>query len=210
MPGCSCWCLCGSRGRLRGRGPPSSSEGGYGGSLLVENVHCNKSHGVSIGSVRHGVVRNVTVRNVTLANGENGIRVKAYPAGSGEISGILYEDVTIRNVRNPLLIDGFYCPPTQRPYPCHPGKTAVHIHDVVIRRVRGDAHRGSAGYIDCDPSAPCTGIVLEDVRFEAAEGQPSPVQFNCNATSRKARCSAGCGNAHGTQRRVEPDACLAA
>jgi polygalacturonase len=101
----------------------------HGGSLLVENVHCNHSHGISIGSVRHGVITNVTVRNVTITNGENGVRIKAYPNGTGEVSAIKYDQVAIHNVRNPIVIDGFYCPPTQRPYPCHAGATAVRMGD---------------------------------------------------------------------------------
>ena len=106
------------------------------------------------------------------------------------------------------MIDGFYCPPTQHPYPCHPGASAVQIHDVSISNVTGDAHKGSAGYIDCDPSAPCTEIKLEDVHFIAATGQPSPVVFNCNATDRKTPCSRGCGNAKGDVGGVVPDPCL--
>ena len=94
-------------------------EGGYGGDVLIRNVTCNHSHGVSIGSVKHGIIRNVTVANVSLANGLNGVRIKAYPNGSGAIYDIHYRDVAIHNVRNPIIVDGFYCPPTQRPYPCH-------------------------------------------------------------------------------------------
>ena len=179
-----------------------------GGSLLVQDVHCNHSHGISIGSVRHGVIRNVTVRNVTIANGENGIRIKSYPNGTGAISGISYDGVTIHNVRSPIVVDGFYCPPTQRPYPCHAGATAVKISNVSIANVAGDAHRGSAGYVDCDPSAPCEGLVLRAVHFVAAAGQPTPLAFNCNASDRKHACTPGCGHARGTVEDVVPDVCV--
>ena len=144
---------------------------------------------------KHGIIRNVTVANVSLANGLNGVRIKAYPNGSGAIYDIHYRDVAIHNVRNPIIVDGFYCPPTQRPYPCPPGQTAVHIHDVELLRVGGDAHRGSAGYFSCDPSAPCENITLTDVRFQAAPGQPSPVRFNCS-------------HARGHALRVAPPSCL--
>ena len=84
----------------------------------------------------------------------------------------------------------------------------MQIYNITISNVSGDAHKGSAGYIDCDPSAPCTEITLDAVHFSAAKHQPSPVVFNCNATDRKTPCTEGCGNANGMVSDVVPDPCL--
>ena len=59
----------------------------FGGSVVVRNLTCIGSHGVSVGSVRHGVVTNVTVEDVRFvgsgrgwASITNGCRIKTYGA----------------------------------------------------------------------------------------------------------------------------------
>lgn len=74
-------------------------------NILVENLWCNGTHGVSMGSVGQypGVfdyISNAYIKNVTLLNGQNGARLKAWAGvdvGDGFIDNITYEDVYIEN-----------------------------------------------------------------------------------------------------------------
>ena len=51
---------------------------------LVENMYCDGSHGISVGSLGQyygvpDIVSDVYVRNVTMINGEHGARIKVFP-----------------------------------------------------------------------------------------------------------------------------------
>ncbi|KAM0947221.1 putative endo-polygalacturonase [Dioscorea sansibarensis] len=75
-----------------------------------------KMHGCSIGSlgkgeVREDVVENVTVRNSMLTGTENGVRIKTWAKPSnGYVKAITFENILMRHVNNPIIIDQGYCP----------------------------------------------------------------------------------------------------
>ena len=53
-------------------------------NIILQNLHCNGSHGISIGSLGQyigevDIVENVLAYNITMANGENGARIKTWP-----------------------------------------------------------------------------------------------------------------------------------
>ena len=56
-------------------------------------------------------VKGITVKNCTMVGTENGIRIKTYP-GSKEssASSMLFQDIVMNNVKNPIIIDQGYCP----------------------------------------------------------------------------------------------------
>ena len=75
--------------RPRHARPGSNHNGdGYGGDVIVRNVSCTFSHGLSIGSVTHGVIENVTFENVHLVKSDNGCRVKSHANGTGLVTGV--------------------------------------------------------------------------------------------------------------------------
>jgi polygalacturonase len=45
---------------------PGGVTNGYGGNVIVRNISCTYSHGLSIGSVTHGIVTNVRLRSDAL------------------------------------------------------------------------------------------------------------------------------------------------
>ena len=61
-----------------------------GGNVVVRGLHCVGSHGISIGSIRVGAIRNVSVSDIDFYDSDNGVRIKAYPNGSGVVRGISY------------------------------------------------------------------------------------------------------------------------
>lgn len=82
-------------------------------NILVKNLWCNGTHGVSMGSIGQypGVkdyISNAWIENVTLLNGENGARLKAWAGpnvGYGYIDNITYKDIHIENTDHPVVLD---------------------------------------------------------------------------------------------------------
>jgi len=157
---------------------------GYGGNVHVKNVTCVHGHGISIGSVRHGVVRNVTMENITLWYAENGPRIKTYPNSTGLVSDITYRNIRLHDVERGLFINGEYCPKSQSPYPCPPGKNSVLIENVLFEDIRGSVNSadGIVGSFNCSSLNPCKNIALRDIDLTTTSTQ-SPASFQCSCIS---------------------------
>ena len=91
--------------------------------VRIFNVTCGPGHGFSIGSLGKDGDQNdlfdIRVRNCSFHNTSDGIRIKTWASpGIGKVSGLIYEDIFMNQVGNPIIIDQEYCP-----YP--PCKTQV-------------------------------------------------------------------------------------
>nr|WP_240150313.1 glycosyl hydrolase family 28 protein [Erwinia amylovora] len=64
-------------------------------------------HGMSIGSETNGIY-DVLVDDLTLNGTENGLRIKSDRSNAGEVDGVTSKNVTMTNVRNPVVIDTVY------------------------------------------------------------------------------------------------------
>lgn len=68
----------------------------------------------SIGSLgeekNEGPVRNITVKSAVFTGSDNGLRIKTYARpNAGSVSGVLFQDIVMRNAKNPIIIDQNYC-----------------------------------------------------------------------------------------------------
>ncbi|KAI3440937.1 uncharacterized protein J3R85_002970 [Psidium guajava] len=134
----------------------------------VESVTCGPGHGISIGSLGkyhdEQPVVGVTVRNCTLTNTPNGIRVKTWPASpSGVATNMHFEDITVKNVSTPILIDQNYCPYNN----CEqklPSK--VKISNVSFRNFQGTSATALAVKLLCSRGVPCQQVELADINLK--------------------------------------------
>jgi galacturan 1,4-alpha-galacturonidase len=148
-------------------------------NIFVQNLWCNGTHGVSMGSIGQypGVkdyISNAYIQNVTLLNGQNGARLKAWAGpnvGYGYIKNITYKDIHIENTDHPIVLDQCYFNVNQtacKQYPSH-----VDISDVRFENVYGTSS-GKAGNVvadlTCSPGATCTGIHLEGIKLTSPKG----------------------------------------
>jgi galacturan 1,4-alpha-galacturonidase len=143
--------------------------------VVVSGVTCGPGHGISVGSLGRYPgeedVRRLRVANCTIAGTSNGVRIKTWRGGSGSgsgsrataVSGLVFEDIVMRKVRNPIIIDQEYCPyascresPEQRP-------SAVRISDVKFRNIRGVSATQVAVRLSCSEASPCRGLELRDI-----------------------------------------------
>ncbi|WCJ25102.1 Pectin lyase-like superfamily protein [Euphorbia peplus] len=84
-------------------------------NVKIVDVSCGPGHGISVGSlgkyVNEGPVTGVTVKRCTINNADNGVRIKTWPGMyASTASAMVFEDITMNNVSNPILIDQMYCP----------------------------------------------------------------------------------------------------
>ncbi|CAH2046677.1 unnamed protein product, partial [Thlaspi arvense] len=148
----------------------------------IKNITCGPSHGISIGSL--GVhnssawVSNITVTNSTLWNSDNGLRIKTWQGGSGLVSRIVFRNIWMVNVRNPLVIDQYYCQTKN----CPNQTSAVIISDVLYANIKGTYDlRSPPIHFGCSDSFPCTNLRLEDIDLFPSKGQLLESPFCWNA-----------------------------
>lgn len=138
--------------------------------ITVAGVRCGPGHGISVGSLGRDSdetdVKGLTVRNCTLTGTMNGVRIKTY--GDSPIhltaSNFLFDDIVMKNVTNPIIIDQKYCPHNA----CERGMKPrpVKLHNVKFSNIRGDSFTQHAITLECSSMTPCHDIHLENVNLK--------------------------------------------
>jgi polygalacturonase len=147
-----------------------------GNNIQVNNMYCNGSHGLSIGSVggkSNNNVTNISFTNSVVLNAENGARIKSNSNTTGFISGILFENIRVENI-------SIYGIDIQQDYlnggPTGDPTNGVLIQDITIRNVTGTAtEEGRNYYILCGEGS-CENITINDVDIKGG-GVPSACNF---------------------------------
>nr|POE80714.1 exopolygalacturonase [Quercus suber] len=136
----------------------------------TDGIHMGRSSQITITNANIGTgryenekpVSGIRVTGATLSNTKNGVRIKAWPAStSGVASNIHFEDVVVKNVANPILIDQNYCPNSQCSDEESPSK--VKISNVSFKKIRGTSSTKEAMNLICSKSVPCQHVVLSDI-----------------------------------------------
>uniref|UniRef100_A0A6N2K7P4 Pectate lyase superfamily protein domain-containing protein n=1 Tax=Salix viminalis TaxID=40686 RepID=A0A6N2K7P4_SALVM len=130
--------------------------------------HANEQHqSYSIGSlgkdVNEGGVENITLTNSIFSGSDNGVRIKSWARPSnGFVRNVVYQNLIMNNVRNPIIIDQNYCPNNQG---CPRQSSGVKISQVTFRNIKGTSATPEAVKFDCSSSNPCSGIRLQDIKL---------------------------------------------
>ncbi|KAI3449355.1 hypothetical protein Pfo_006020 [Paulownia fortunei] len=137
----------------------------------IRNITCGPGHGISIGSLGNHNSRacasNITVRDSVIKNSDNGVRIKTWQGGSGAVSGVTFDNIHMDNVRNPIIIDQFYCLSKD----CANHTSAVYLSDIQYTGIKGTYDiRSPPMHFACSDSIPCTNITLSDVELLPAKG----------------------------------------
>ena len=125
-------------------------------NIVVQNLVCNGSHGISVGSLGQypgeiDFVENIYVYNISMSNASDGARIKVWPGASSALSGdlqggggggavknITYDGMVLSNVDYAIEITQCYgqknltlCNQVRIPPPFHSfrkTKSLTHIH----------------------------------------------------------------------------------
>ncbi|KAF1918786.1 polygalacturonase precursor [Ampelomyces quisqualis] len=150
-----------------------------GNNIEVNNMSCNGSHGLSIGSVggkSNNNATNISFTNSVVLNAENGARIKTNSNTTGFISNILFENIRVENI-------SIYGIDIQQDYlnggPTGEPTNGVLIQDVTIRNVTGTAtEEGRNYYILCGDGS-CRNITIDGVDIKGG-GVPSACNLKTN------------------------------
>lgn len=76
--------------------------------MTIAHNHFYSGHGMSIGSETNGGASAIEVHDLTIDGADNGLRIKSNPARGGLVQNVVYDDVCIRNVKNPIVLETAY------------------------------------------------------------------------------------------------------
>ncbi|KAH0924704.1 hypothetical protein HID58_016960 [Brassica napus] len=142
-------------------------------NVNINDLTCGPGHGISIGSLgddnSKAFVSGVTVDGAKLSGTDNGVRIKTYQGGSGTASDIIFQNIQMDNVKNPIIIDQDYCDKSK----CTEQTSAVEVKNVVYRNISGTSASDIAITLNCSKNYPCQGIVLDKVNIKGGKGSCS-------------------------------------
>ena len=106
------------------------------------------------------------VKNCTFENTDNGIRIKTDRTRGGAVENIVYEDLTMTNVRGAITITCYYpkIPATDDAQPVT--ETTPKFKNITIRNLTATSSK-SAGVIVGLPESEVQGVTLENVTIAA-------------------------------------------
>ncbi|KAG7645204.1 putative polygalacturonase [Arabidopsis thaliana] len=154
-------------------------------NLLITKLACGPGHGVSIGSLakelKEDGVENVTVSSSVFTGSQNGVRIKSWARPSnGFVRTVFFQDLVMKNVENPIIIDQNYCPTHEG---CPNEYSGVKISQVTYKNIQGTSATQEAMKLVCSKSSPCTGITLQDIKLTYNKGTPA-TSFCFNAVGK--------------------------
>ena len=139
--------------------------------IAITNCTFLHGHGVSIGSETNGGVQNVLVAQSTFQTTQNGARIKTNRDLGGHIDNVVYTDLQMRGVQQPIVLASYYpsIPPADAERPQAVGATTPQVSDVTLSNITATAAQ-RAGWIVGLPEAPLQAIRLDDVSIAADTG----------------------------------------
>ncbi len=97
-------------------------------NMSVLHNHFYSGHGMSIGSGTFGGVDHLLVDDLTIDGADNGLRIKSDPSRGGLVHQVVYRNVCIRNVPNPLVFTPHYTTFTGDRLPIYNDITLENVH----------------------------------------------------------------------------------
>ncbi|KAF1982869.1 glycoside hydrolase family 28 protein [Aulographum hederae CBS 113979] len=156
-------------------------------NILVRNLTCIGTHGVSMGSIGQypgtlDYISNALLENITLIGATTGARLKAWAGpnvGYGYMRNITYRDIIVERVDAPIVLDQCYF--SVEDAVCREYPSRVNISDVTFENVRGSSSgvNGRVGVdLKCSPGATCEGIHLKGIQLTTPQGEAQTVCEN--------------------------------
>jgi polygalacturonase len=139
--------------------------------VVITNCTVHHAHGaLTIGSETSGGVRNIVASNITAVDTENGIRIKSRRGRGGVIEDLRFDNWTMRNVGEGIVITSYYrmegeAPPVDEPFSV---RTPI-FRNIAISHVTIDGAK-TAIEIEGLPEMPITALRLTDILATAKVG----------------------------------------
>ncbi|KAJ0780149.1 putative endo-polygalacturonase [Helianthus annuus] len=153
-------------------------------NVQATGITCGPGHGISIGSLgsknSKAHVSNVKVDGAELTGTTNGVRIKTWQGGSGNASNITFQNINMKNVTNPIIIDQYYCDQAK---PCKEQESAVQIKYVTYENISGTSASKDAVIFKCSKNYPCEDVVLKGINLtQEDDGDAKAICNNVKVT----------------------------
>ncbi|KAJ8082216.1 hypothetical protein PM082_008063 [Marasmius tenuissimus] len=144
-------------------------------NVLVSNLDCTGSHGISVGSLGQypdmfDIVENVTAVDIKMTNASDGARIKAWAGagvGAGSVKNITFRNFEVTNVGSPLTIDQCYMTDQAA---CSANPSNTFIADIFYEGVTGTGSSTTLANLKCSPDARCSNINVNGLELRPASG----------------------------------------
>ena len=140
--------------------------------IVISDCTFLHGHGLSIGSEIAGGARDIMVQRVRFEGTDNGLRIKANRDRGNDVSGIVFRDIVMKNVKNPLVISEYYpriLPAAGDTAPQPVTRLTPHFHNIVVENVTATGGE-MAGAIVGLPESPVSDVVLRNVHLSGKTG----------------------------------------
>jgi polygalacturonase len=153
-------------GMINSPGPDSPSK-----NIVIRDCTFKHGHGLSIGSEIAGGAQNVHAERITFEGTDNGLRIKANRDRGADVSNIVFNDITMKDVKTAILVSEYYPKvfPEGEVTAAPVGRLTPLFHDITIENVKATGSK-TAGVIVGLPEAPVKNIVLRKVDIQAQTG----------------------------------------
>lgn len=157
--------------------------------IVVQNLICNGSHGISVGSLGQykgevDIVRNIYVANISMSNASDGARIKVWPGassalsedlqgggGSGEVKNVTYDGMIVNNVDYAIEIT--QCYGQKNITLCNQFPSNLTISDIEIKNFKGTTSKKYdplIGYLQCSSPTVCKDIKISNIDVKSPSG----------------------------------------
>jgi len=158
-------------------------------NILIQNLFCNGSHGISVGSLGQfpgafDIVENIYVFNTSLHNASDGARIKVWPntpsavsgdlqggGGDGRVNNITYDTIFIDNVDYAIEVD--QCYGQSNLTLCLEFPSPLTITDVLFTNFQGITSKKFSpeiAAIACSSATACSNIVASNINVVSPAG----------------------------------------
>ncbi|CAM0958100.1 unnamed protein product [Alopecurus aequalis] len=144
-------------------------------NMYASRITCGPGHGISVGSLgdnnSEARVSNVIVYKARLSGTMFGVRIKSWQG-----------DITMTNVKNPIIVDQNYCTMADplKPKACEKQTSAVEFSNISFKNIRGTSATKEAIKLDCSDTVPCRDLLLQDVNLIFKGKKSAPTTSICN------------------------------
>ncbi len=143
-------------------------------NIVVSDCTFKHGHGLSIGGQTPAGMRNLVARDCTFDGTDAGIRMKAPRGEGGVCENLVYENLTMRNVKVPIFITSYYPNNTTPKEPGKDSPKAVNEKTPIWRNIRISnvtiESCPEAGRIFGLPEMPVSDLTLTNVTIKADKG----------------------------------------
>lgn len=154
-------------------GDDNIATGGNTANIYITNCKFGYGHGMSIGSITRGGLRNMLVDNCTFDGTTSGARGKSRRDRGGLVQDVVYSNLTMNNVKNPIYFQSLYEERIREPNQVEPAPvtaTTPYWKNITFINITATTpDKAGAGIVWGLPEAPIENFTFKNVKISASK-----------------------------------------